>query len=107
MHKQFVIDDNQELIDEAKKLLERSPTDYVDRLHYHSELSKMLNKIFEYKEQTFSKVDDFIYNSPYYDNTATVVLNVDLENIINKIFKRQIELFEVDKSHKEIKIKRK
>lgn len=106
MHKEFTVEANDKLVMEANKLLESNPSDYSDRLRYHNELSKMVNKILEYKELTFKEVDDFLNDSPFCNNTATVFLNVDLENTINKIFNRQIELFKKDSLLKQVEVKR-
>ncbi len=98
MDNEFVIEPNQTLIDEANAVLNSEDND--DIIEYHRTLTKMINKIFEYREITFRKADEYLNNPKNMANSVVIKLDKDLEKIIEKIMKKQQQLFQSKRYNK-------
>ena len=89
MAKSYRIEPNPKLVKEAKVLIGKQSD---NRWLYYEELHEKMNELFEYKEQFFQKAENEMMN-PMCDTSASIILDVDIENAIYSIFDRMKEIF--------------
>ena len=92
MEKIFKIESNEQLLKEAIEILsEEIPSDLLDKHNLMLKIREIQNKIFNYKEETFKNVDEYLkHNSSL---KVQIILNQDLENVIEKLFVKSQSIF--------------
>ena len=103
MDNKFTIPPNPALVKEAEDIISRAENASVyDNIRIQAELNNVLNKIFEFREETFKQAQNYLFKS--FVNQVTVTLNPDLEATIEKVFDCQQRLFKKHKTASTINI---
>lgn len=94
-NKNFYIESNKELINEAKNIINKKVNFHdLCKMDYYYELEEIRDKLFEYKNETFKKADEYLLNdNQMLNKQATIYLDVEIEEIIEEILKRECDLY--------------
>lgn len=94
--KEFVIEANQELVDETNEILKSSiPDDLTSKHELYNRLSEMEEKLIQHNEETFKKVDEYLNGKKAYVGSYKVLiyLNSDIQESIKKIMAMKADIW--------------
>lgn len=95
----YVMPINDDLINEAKKLLsENIPTNSDDKYELYKKLDGMFCRILEYRNQYIDDVvNDVLMTKPYLQPSVTIALCPEIEEIVFSILNRQQDIYKINK----------
>ncbi|GEM_PF-5736531 len=90
--KEFFIQPNKDFEKKYNEIIANIEiSNFNDKIRINNELNSLFTEILSYREKTFNEALEYLKKYPY--DEAKIILNIDLENLIDKIFKKQREIF--------------